>query len=66
MTQKLAYAGAALLLATVLAACASSQRFAAPARQPPVPQAVSPQAPSGPYTREREDLEFGQPAHDER
>jgi hypothetical protein len=48
---------AALLLATALAGCVSSQRFAAPARQP---QAV-PQAPSGPYTREREDREFEQP-----
>jgi hypothetical protein len=58
---------AALLLATTLAACVSSQRFAAPARQPQaVPQVVSPQTSSGPYTREREDREFGQPAHDDR
>jgi hypothetical protein len=50
-----------LLLATTLAACVS-QRFAAPVRQPQaVPQAV-PQTPSGPFTREREDREFGQPA----
>jgi hypothetical protein len=52
-----------LLLAATLAGCVSSQRFAAPARQPQaVPQAVPPQARSpvranlgGPYTRERED-----------
>jgi hypothetical protein len=51
---------AALLLATTLAGCVSSQRFAAPARQPQAaPQAV-PQASSGPFTREREDVEFGQ------
>ena len=63
----LAYAGAALLLATTLAACMSSQRFA-PARQPQaVLQAAPPQAQSpvrknlgGPFTREREDCEFGQ------
>jgi hypothetical protein len=51
----------AALLATTLASCMSSQRFAAPARQPQAVQQV-PQAPSGPYTREREDREFGQPA----
>jgi outer membrane PBP1 activator LpoA protein len=47
----------ALLLATALAGCVS-QRFAAPVRQPQ----AAPQASSGPYTREREDREFGQPA----
>jgi hypothetical protein len=58
----LACAGATLLLAATLAGCVSSQRFSAPARQPQaVPQAVPP-APSGPFTREREDREFGQPA----
>jgi uncharacterized lipoprotein len=55
----------ALLLATTLAGCVSSQRFAAPAQQSQaVPQAAPqamPQVPSGPYTREREDREFGQP-----
>jgi len=50
--------GAALLLATTLAACVSSQRFAAPAQQP---QAAPQAPPSGPFTREREDREFGQP-----
>jgi hypothetical protein len=52
-----------LLLATTLAACVSSQRFAAPAQQPratPPPAASqAPSGPSGPYTREREDREFG-------
>jgi hypothetical protein len=63
MRRALAYAGATLLLATTLAACVSSQRFAAPAQQPRVtPAAAAPQAPSGPFTREREDIEFGQPA----
>jgi hypothetical protein len=57
MKHALVYAEA-LLLATALAGCVSSQRFAAPARQP---QAV-PRAPSGAFTREREDREFGQPA----
>ena len=60
--------GAALLLATTLAGCVSSQRLA-PAQQS---QAVPPAAPAppqaqppvrgnlgGPYTREREDREFG-------
>jgi hypothetical protein len=61
---KITLAAATLLLASMLAGCVSSQRFAAPARQPQAgPQAV-PQAPSGPYTREREDREF--PAHDDR
>jgi hypothetical protein len=54
---------AALLLATMLAGCVSSQRFAAPAQQSQaVPQAAPSQARShvrgnlgGPYTRERED-----------
>ena len=60
-TRILTLAALLLLLATTLAACVSSQRFAAPAQQPQaVPQAV-PQAPSGPFTREREDREFGQP-----
>ena len=50
-----------LLFTTTLAGCVSSQRFAAPARQPQaVPQAVPPQTSSGPFTREREDREFGQ------
>jgi hypothetical protein len=60
---------AASLLATTLAGCVSSQRFAAPAQQPQaVPQGVPPQAQlpargnlGGPYTRDREDREFGQP-----
>jgi hypothetical protein len=53
---------AALLLATTLAGCVS-QRFAAPAQQPrvtpPAAAAQAPSGPSGPYTREREDREFG-------
>jgi hypothetical protein len=61
---------ALLLLATTLAGCVSSQRFAASARQPQAaPQAAAPpqaQSPArenlgGPYSREREDREFGQP-----
>jgi hypothetical protein len=52
---------AALLLATTLAGCVSSQRFAAPARQQQATPQVVPQAPSGPYTREKEDRGFGQP-----
>jgi hypothetical protein len=64
-TRTLTLAALLLLLATALAGCVSSQRFAVPARQPQaVPQAVPqamPQAPSGPFTREREDREFGQP-----
>jgi hypothetical protein len=50
-----------LLFTTTLAGCVSSQRFAAPAQQPQaVPQAAPLQTSSGPYTREREDREFGQ------
>jgi hypothetical protein len=50
----------ALILATMAAGCASSARFGTP------PRAEAPrldrQAPplGGPYTREREDREFGQ------
>ena len=60
---------ALLLLVTTMAGCVSSQRFAAPAQQPQaVPQAVpqAPSGPSGPYTREREDFEFGQPREETR
>jgi hypothetical protein len=52
----------ALLLAVTVAGCASSARFGTP------PRAEAPrldrQAPplGGPYTREREDREFGQQA----
>jgi hypothetical protein len=54
---------AALLLASTLTGCVSSQRFASPAQQSEaVPQAAPPQVRSpvrgnlgGPYTRERED-----------
>jgi hypothetical protein len=53
----------ALLLASMLTGCVSSQRFAAPARQPQAaPQVVPPQAQpparqnlGGPYTRAKED-----------
>jgi hypothetical protein len=62
---KLAYAGAAFLLAATLVGCVSSQRFSVPA---PTSQRISAPAPQtepswtgGPYTREREDREFGQP-----
>jgi hypothetical protein len=65
MKLALAYAGAALLLATTLAGCVSSQRFAAPVQQPRVtPPAATSQAQSparqnlgGPYTRAKEDEE---------
>jgi hypothetical protein len=55
---------AALLLATTLAACVSPQRFSAPAPQfqTEPPQRFNTPSPGGPYTREREDREFGQPA----
>jgi hypothetical protein len=48
---------AALLLATTLAGCVSPQRFGAPA---PYLQ-TEPRQTGGPYTREREDREFGKP-----
>jgi hypothetical protein len=60
MTMMLTLTFAALLFATTLAGCMSSQRFAAPARQPQAAPQAMPQVPSGPYTREREDREFGQ------
>ena len=52
---------AALLLATALAGCVSSQRFSTPAPylQTEPPQRFSTPSPGGPYTREREDREFG-------
>jgi hypothetical protein len=62
-TRALTLTALLLLLATTLAACVSSQRFAAPAQQSQaVTQAAQPQARppargnlGGPYTRERED-----------
>jgi hypothetical protein len=52
---------AALLLSTTLASCVSSQRFAAPARQPQAVPQVPPAVSPAPYDRAREDREFGQP-----
>jgi len=62
--------GAALLLATTLAGCVASQRFAPAQQSQAVPQGAPPPqaAPQaargnlgGPYTRAKEDREFGQP-----